>query len=82
MVKKIAYGVFGLLLLKDIGGDMRYNTHKNQKRARGYKQVENKYIQKTKKNTCKDDTRVSKTYEFKNSKTPKCHGQYDGHHKM
>jgi hypothetical protein len=27
-------------------------------------------------------TRVSKTYESKKSKTQKCHGQYDGHHKM
>ncbi len=59
MVKIITYGVFCLLLPKDIGGDMRYNTHKIQERARGYKRVENKYIQKMKKNSCKDGTIAS-----------------------
>jgi len=56
LVKIITYGVFGLLLRKDIGGDMRYNTQKTQERARGYKQVENKYIQNTTKKSCKDGT--------------------------
>ncbi len=71
MVKRIAYGVFGLLLLKDIGSDMRWNTHKNQERARGYKQVENTYIQKTKKNTCKDGTIASFKGFAKDKKTMK-----------
>ncbi len=38
---------------------MRYNTQKTQERARGYKQIEIKYIQKTKKNSCKDGTIAS-----------------------